>query len=118
MNFAVFVAFGLALWVAIFICLMEEGELEYLKGNRTYLRSKTTRLFNQINSFLQGFDQKTCRNTIADLKDLRSKLEAIEASISKGLWKHVTNPANLDAEFDKFHEYDDKVVSAMRNVEE
>ena len=97
---------------------MEEGEFNFLKNNRKLLRAKITRLTNTIPSQVEGFDVKQCNNTIADLSDFKSKIESANLQLAKGIWKFLSSDDERKTEFEKCEEYDHKIVTSVRLVQE
>ena len=97
---------------------MDAKEFDFHKHNRTYARASLTKFCNALFSKIGSFDLKQCRNAIADLKAHQAKLERLETLVSQGAWVHISEQTKLDEEFSKFEEYETKIMTHVRLVED
>ena len=92
-------------------------ELNYLKGNRKFLRSKVTRLCNTVASNIENFDNCSCMDLISDLNALQIKLTKINDQISKCFCSYDLNEDEMNLEFTLCEDYDDKILRSIRDLE-
>lgn len=93
---------------------MSIEELQFLKDNRRYLRTKATKRCNIVKTNIQHFSFDQCTNEIADLETLRTQLTKSNDEVSKGIWLHVKDRNELDAELADIDKYDEQIVQTQR----
>lgn len=97
--------------------LMSEQELSFLKENRKYLRSKVTKLCNNITSNIQSFDGDKCEECKQTLNSYKCKLTESNEKISKGLWIFEQSRDKLNEELDKCEQYDCDILKSIKFLE-
>ena len=93
-------------------------QFNFLKANRKYLRSKITRKCNEFKSNLNNLDHKTCTDCLSELKCLLEKVDISNQHVSNAIWQHVTERSLLDKELEEIDQYDDKLRSTIRLIED
>ncbi len=99
---------------------MELGEFQFLVHSRRYVRGKVTRICNSLVQEPLGvdtFDLEHCKELRDDLIHLKDKLQISNTSISKSIWLHAEDQSKLDEEISRVDEYDGKIYSGIRLLE-
>ena len=96
---------------------MELEEFKFYKDNRAHLRAKVTRFLNKISEDILNYDISDCKSSLEDLDNFKSKLEIANQKIANGIYIHVSNRTELNAELDKCDEYEDSIRNIQRQLQ-
>ena len=93
---------------------MDEKRLKFLKGNRSILRGKCTRLINKlVPEYIDSLEKRDCNNFIDDLSELRRKLDSKNSEVLNLIWNSDSLEVD-DDEYTKSEEYDEKLLSSLK----
>ena len=93
-----------------------KDDYDFLSDSRKRLRTKCTRTCNAIDSNLSNYDLTDVRNSIANIREIRSKLDKLNEEISRLLWK-LKDEDSLNKEYERIDEYDQKMVLSLNKLE-
>lgn len=93
---------------------MSKGELDFLKHNRKYIRTRATNVCNSIAGEYVSYDYLKLCQSIDRLTDIKDKLSDLDNQISKIIWIHETNRVKLDEEIETCDGYSGKIVELLR----
>ena len=94
---------------------MEElqSELNFLKSNRTRLRSKCTRKINSARGNYKDYSELAVGNALDEIKELKAKLENMDTDIHRILHKMSKTESEINADYDICEGYEEDIVGAL-----
>ena len=98
--------------------IMTLQQLNFLKDNRKYLRSKVTRIVTRLNNDLPHLTLSDLIESHDDVLSMQNKLSNMNADISKGLFIHVQDRTKLDEELENCDNYEDKLRRITRKIKD
>lgn len=96
----------------------EGEELQYVKSQRKYYRTKATKLCNNIESNYANLSLQDKFQLKDDLNDVKDKLNFYNNNVSKLLWKVMRTEDEIFDEMKMCDSYDDKLLQLIRRLGE
>ena len=89
-------------------------QINFVKKERKYYRSKATRACNYIHNNQNNIDPQEQLSLQRDLVDLKDKLNSSNEKLSKLQWRTLKSDEDIEAELESCDSYDGKLSDAIR----
>jgi len=96
---------------------MSRPELEFLKSNRTLIRTKATKKCISISENIIEYNIADYLEEIGLLNCYNSKLEKLNEQISKGMWLYIKDKPRLNEEIRRCISYEENIVKHIKYLE-
>ena len=93
---------------------MDLEQLNFLKDNRKYIRTKITRKCNVLRDNIAVLSLEEKALEIEELDLLSSKLNKVDDQISGGIWQHISDRSILDQELETVDRYAVDIAAVRR----